>query len=466
MDREINIHDRDSRSDFEGILVARPQMVEALAAPFRREKERPLTITLTVSTFDVDQIANILPSTGADFLMVDFHMDGATVENLYRIREKADYPVCLVGLVEPATNRADAIVDSGLDQIYHIPFTPAIIQRVVRELPGIIKDTQKSWGKGAWNVSPDMIRKAAKTAGGAPWERQRIGVWSPKGGVGKTFLATELSVALASIGGRSCAVVDANMNGGHVKLRLGFDDHDRQRSIVNAANIYRLEGGSSNSEAIKKALSEEMFLKVGGQGNLRLLAGVESMIEAQHDALATEAGYQFAQAMMEHLRRHYEFVVVDLGSSTNVGVHRGVLIKLDTVLIVAEPGLTSINDSRTGANLLEQIGIPRNQIKLVINKWLPDVGLSIKAASANANLSVAGLIPFDASGNVTRAENEGISYVAKHASSTRNPAHTRKTLDGLVEVASRFYPPIGYAWQQRRGSREKAGILGGLFSHG
>ena len=115
---------------------------------------------------------------------------------------------------------------------------------------------------------------------------------------------------------------------------------------------------------------------------------------------------------------------------------------------------------------MDKIGIPRENIKLVVNKWLPDVGLSIKAASANANLSVAGLIPFDASGNVTRAENEGVSYVAKHASSMRNPPHTKATLDGLIEVASRFYPPIGFAWKQRRGGREKSGFLGGFLKNG
>jgi len=190
------------------------------------------------------------------------------------------------------------------------------------------------------------------------------------------------------------------------------------------------------------------------------------MIEAQHDALATEAGYQFAQDMMDHLRRHYEFVIVDLGSSTNVGVHRGVLIKLDTVLIIAEPGLTSINDSRTGANLLEQIGIPRDNIQLVINKWLPDVGLSLKSASATANLSVAGLIPFDATGNVTRAENEGISYVAKHAASSKVPPNTQKTLNGIIDIASRFYPPIGFAWNQRKTEQDKKGLFKGWFKNG
>jgi CO dehydrogenase nickel-insertion accessory protein CooC1 len=137
-----------------------------------------------------------------------------------------------------------------------------------------------------------------------------------------------------------------------------------------------------------------------------------------------------------------------------------VLIKLDTVLIVAEPGLTSINDARTGANLLEKIGVPRNDIKLVINKWLPDVGLSLKEASVSANLSIAGLIPFDATGNVTRAENEGISYVAKNASKAKLPTHTQKTLDGIIDVAARFYPPIGYAWNQRKSEQQKNRLFG------
>ncbi|MCK4993322.1 MAG: AAA family ATPase, partial [Bacteroidales bacterium] len=336
----------DNTPTYEGIIVARANNIEQIAAPFMRGKDSPIIATLTISSFDEDQLANILPSTGASFLMIDFHLEGVNVEKVFQIREKADYPVCLIGLVEADSNKESVIAESGLDKLYNIPFTPAIVHKMKRELPGDIHDTQSTWGKGAWNVAPDMIRKAAKNAGGAPWERHKIGVWSPKGGVGKTFLATELGVALSGIGGRSCVLVDANMNGGHVKLRLGFDTHDKQRSIVNAANVYRLEGGNGKPEAIKKALSEEMFLKVGGHGNLDLLAGVESMIEAQHDALATEAGYQFAQDMMDHLRRHYEFVIVDLGSSTNVGVHRGVLIKLDTVLIIAEPGLTSINDSR------------------------------------------------------------------------------------------------------------------------
>ena len=156
----------DNTPTYEGIIVARANTIEQIAAPFRRGKESPVIATLTVSTFDVDQIANILPSTGASFLMVDFHLEGVNAENLFRIREKADYPICLIALVEADTNKESVVVESGLDKVYNIPFTPGIIHTIKREVPTAIKDTQANWGKGAWNIAPDMIRKAAKIAGG------------------------------------------------------------------------------------------------------------------------------------------------------------------------------------------------------------------------------------------------------------------------------------------------------------
>ena len=55
------------KEHYEGILVARPKFIEDLTAPFRRGKDKPITVTLSVSIFDVEQLANILPSTGADF---------------------------------------------------------------------------------------------------------------------------------------------------------------------------------------------------------------------------------------------------------------------------------------------------------------------------------------------------------------------------------------------------------------
>ena len=62
----------ENQEVFEGIIVARANTIEQIAEPFTRGKDTPLVATLTISSFDEEQLANILPSTGASFLMVDF----------------------------------------------------------------------------------------------------------------------------------------------------------------------------------------------------------------------------------------------------------------------------------------------------------------------------------------------------------------------------------------------------------
>jgi hypothetical protein len=73
-----------------------------------------------------------------------------------------------------------------------------------------------------------------------------------------------------------------------------------------------------------------------------------------------------------------------------------------------------------------------------------------------------GIIPNDATGNVTRAGNEGQSYVARYANQRNNPKETEATLQGLAQLAGQFYPPIVAAW----GARLKRKKKGGLFRRG
>ena len=81
----------ENQEVFEGIIVARANTIEQIAEPFTRGKDTPLVATLTINSFDEEQLANILPSTGASFLMVDFHAEGITravVERLIGTEQK------------------------------------------------------------------------------------------------------------------------------------------------------------------------------------------------------------------------------------------------------------------------------------------------------------------------------------------------------------------------------------------
>jgi len=403
---------------------------------------------MTMPDFDPRRVLSIVTSLEAHFVVVDFHLGGVNVEDVLALRGHIDRPLAVIGLAQPATEEWDAITDLGLDAVFTLPITEAVIERIKGDLPPAIDAVIADWGRGAWDVAPDMIRQASKAAGGASWERQAIAVYSPKGGVGKTTIAVELAVMLSSVGGRNVVLVDANMNGGHSHIRLGYPVP--KRNITDVANVYQMRGGNGNHDAIILAFaSDNVLLNVAGKGSLKLLPGIDNQNEASHAAIRREQGYDFIKAAVAYLRRQFDYVVLDLGSSINVGVHRGALEQADSVLLVADSGISSLNDARHAAKIIEKDKL-NDKVYLVMNNWLDGVALSLKAAHDHTGITVAGFVPFDTSGNVTYAENQGQSYVAMYSAQKSLPHSTQQTLTGIAEVATLFYPPIGDVWRARR----------------
>jgi len=157
------------------------------------------------------------------------------------------------------------------------------------------------------------------------------------------------------------------------------------------------------------------------------------------------------------LKRQFDFVVIDMGSSINVGVHIGVLKSVDYLLAICEPDLTSLKDIKETVHrtIVGKHGIGLDRIGLVVNKWQDDLGISLKEASKYAEITSMGIITNDPTGNVTRAGNSSRSYVATFINEKNNPKETEQTLHGFAQLAGQFYPPISAAWSERLKSGRK-----------
>jgi transcriptional regulator with XRE-family HTH domain len=101
----------------------------------------------------------------------------------------------------------------------------------------------------------------------------------------------------------------------------------------------------------------------------------------------------------------------------------------------------------------------------VINKWHDNLGVTLQEAANFAKVSALGILPLDTTGNVTRAGNEGISYVAKYANGRKNLPETEATLKGIAELAAQFYPPIAAAWSERLKNAKRKNRRG-IFKRG
>jgi len=441
------------------LLFARSDISQRLMATMNMISEKKVRIATNLPFFDLENAIQILNQLAPQVVMVDAEVEGYSLQELMSLKQNSASPFVIVGLAQAGSSALEEMMSVGIDAAYPLPLSEKTLARMEDELFEKYQSVAKAWGKGVWGAAaPDAIKAATAAAGGTPWQRQAIAVWSPKGGVGKTALACELAATLAALGGRSIALVDANMNGGHIKLRLNVN---APQTILHAASTYHTHKGhpSLESDAIQKV--HNILVPLPGTDNLRVMAGVANMRQSTNENVLGEKGLEFARWLINILKRQYDFVIVDVGSSINVGVHLGMIQEVDFVIAVCEPDLTSLADVKEGVHrsIIPRMGIDIGRFGLVINKWQDNLGVSLKEAARYAGISAMGIIPNDATGNVTLAGNSGHSYVAKFANRKDNSKATEATLNGFAQLAGQFYSPILAAWGERMKQKKKKGFL-------
>ncbi len=431
------------------LAVARPDVIQRLLKHLHVGTDQPVRIVTASPLFDGTGLPRSIAEVQPDVLIVDSGVDGYRVAEVLDLRRAIESPLCIIGLGEPGSGNMGELLEVGLEAVYPLPLDERTIERMCSEIPGLFERVSAHWGKGAWSGgAPERIRRVMSAASGTSWQRQVIAVWSPKGGVGKTTIACELCSVLSRIGGRKVALIDANMNGGHVRVRLSVD---APCGILNAASAYRRSNGRPSEAHELAERIDGMMVSVAGAPNWKVLAGVTNMEQSRHEHIAGKAGMEFGKFLPLMLARSFDFVIVDQGSSMNVGLHQGLMHAVDFVLVVCEPDMPSIADVREGVHrtVIPRVGIPLERFGLVINKWQDGLGVSLAQGANFAGLSALGVLPFDTTGNVTRAGNDGISYVARYADNRKNHAETEAALQGIAELAAHFYPPIAVAWGER-----------------
>lgn len=148
-----------------------------------------------------------------------------------------------------------------------------------------------------------------------------ITVISGKGGVGKTFISTSMSIAMAARGHRVILF-------------------DMDMGLANADIILGVEARGTWSEVLsgKRELSDVV---IQAPGNVAFVPGSSGIAEL---ADLTEFERHRLMAAMEEIESRYDVVVLDCGA----GISRNVLsfaATADTVLVVTTPEPTSITDA-------------------------------------------------------------------------------------------------------------------------
>ncbi len=240
-------------------------------------------------------------------------------------------------------------------------------------------------------------------------EHRLIVVASPKGGVGKTTVSTNLAVGLAQSGLGSTVLVDLDMQFGDVASALALvPDYTLPDTVHGAA--------STDPLVLKTFLSRH-------PSGLYVVAGSDS--PASGDAVSAE---QVAR-LLDTLSHEFRHVIVD----TAPGLSDHTLIALERatdLVLMSSMDVPGVRGLRKELDVLRELNLVPEQLHLVLNMSDPAGGLSLADVEKAVGAPLDVVLPRNPA--VTLSTNTGVPLLQD---SNRDPVSR-----GLRQLLSRFLP--------------------------
>jgi len=256
-------------------------------------------------------------------------------------------------------------------------------------------------------------------------------VFSGKGGVGKTLIATNLAVGLAEQTGGRIALIDLDLQFGDVGVMLNLD-HSR--------SITELVDGPSG-------IDEESLREVLANGP----AGVKVLLAPISPELADLVTAEHIRALMAELRRTFDFVVVD--SSSHLTEFNLEVIELSQrVLVITALTIPAIKDAKLTLKVLESLSVDAETTMLVVNRVDGYADFNQESIEQSLRTAVTVQIPHDPR-VIGDAITRGLPFV------TANPE--AEVSRAVRELVARIVPARAAAAAPEAGDRKRRkGLFG------
>jgi pilus assembly protein CpaE len=201
-----------------------------------------------------------------------------------------------------------------------------------------------------------------------------VTVFGPKGGVGKTTLATNLGIALARRTRARVVVVDTDAYFGDVALTMGMQPEHTLADLLAQVDL----GHKPDVKA---------YLVQHSSGVWVLPARHSGGVHAAPDAEAIAA-------LIRTLAASFDFVIVDTPGAFGPSV-AAALDESTTALLVTSADMASVKDARISMEALREEGFGDDRLKLVVNHATNANSVTDADIARAVNGSIFWTIPHD-----------------------------------------------------------------------
>jgi pilus assembly protein CpaE len=266
--------------------------------------------------------------------------------------------VCVVIVAKPSTRLWERALRAGVREI----ITPGSEDDAIREAL-----TRAGSAAARRRATSTIIAQREEAPRG-----RIITVMSPKGGAGKTTVATNLATRLALSAPGRVAIMDLDLQFGDVASALALGP---QATIADAARL----GSQLDSTALK------VFLEPHPSG-LYALVGPHFPAEAEEVSAVTVGD------MIDILAEEFDYVVID----TAAGLDEFALSaaeRADDIVLVCVTDVPSVRGLRKALDAIDLLGMTKARRHLVLNRSDDKVGLSAADIEATIGVPVEASVP-------------------------------------------------------------------------
>jgi len=320
--------------------------------------------------------------------------DGATAaklaDDVAAIRRYTPAPIVLL-VTEAGPALVEAALAAGVDDVLVLPQPAETIAFAVRKV---------RHGGGRFGAVDGDGRG------------QVITVFSPKGGTGKTVLATNLASYLASKTRKRVLLIDLDLQFGDAAIMLGLDPQRTMHDLVLSPG--ELDAGKLAGYTTKH------------RSGLDVLA---APMLPEHAELVTEPK---VMQLIEVAREAYDLVVIDT-SPFFYGPMLALLGPTDQLLLLCGLDVPTLKNVRLSLRTLELLGFPKARTNVVLNRVSNNVGLAKEDVELALGVGVSFEVPNDEV--VARAVNRGTVPTLQESDSDFALA--------IAHIASALEPALG-----------------------
>ncbi|HWQ15913.1 MAG TPA: response regulator [Roseiflexaceae bacterium] len=270
---------------------------------------------------------------------------------------------------------------------------------------------------------------------------QIVAVFSPKGGVGTSTVAANLSVALRQLTGKKVALVDGNLIFGDIGVIMNLVS---TKTIADLANRI--------SELDRELLSDVLQTHT---------SQVKILLAPPNPQTGELVTADHLRAILEALKKEFDYVVVDTQSSFQDRA-LAVLDAADRIVALMTLEMPCIKNIKLFLEVAELLEYPAEKTVLVLNKADNRLGIRVENVEENIQHKVALQIP-NAAHEMTLAVNQGVPLVIEkrgHETSKAIFALASLISNGAVRAAAK--PGTQAAPEKKQ--PEKTGLFGRLMT--